>query len=189
MSIESLLEILLEEDDPPAAWALVEASVHLGTRGKTFTASFRDETGEQVWKSTGMTDRQAALALARKWEADAKRKRATQGDLPKKPTIRVRRGSGESALGLFSQAEVAAILRVSERTVRATEQSAFQKLRNHPSLKEFWREWQGGQVEEAAVPMDRGMELSHAEIAALLALARTPTELRALKKLIALTRT
>jgi hypothetical protein len=73
---------------------------------------------------------------------------------------------------------------ISERAVRKIEQCAFEKIRNHPVMRKFWREWQGGGIEEA----DLGFEsqLSRSEIAAVFALARTPEERRLLRKVLAL---
>ena len=179
-----IIGILLEEDNPPSVRSLVEASIHLSTRGKTFIASYRGANGEQIWKTTGLRNREEALKLARAWEEEEKRKRASQGDLPKKGTIQTKQNRA-GALG-FSEAEVAAILMVSERTVRADIRRAFAKLRRHPALREFWREWIGGEIEEAGSP---DWELSQNEITAVLSSAKTPLEVRALRKLIALTGT
>ena len=190
MNAEEIVGMLLEADGPLRICALIdEASVHLPHRGTRWMATFRDETGKQVWKATGLTDRLAAQAIADELEAAAKRKRAAQGGPPKKPVLRVRRGSGERGLGPFTQAETAAIMRISERSVRQLQKSAFTKLRNHPALREFWREWQSGQVSEAVVPTPKELELSRAEIDALLSLSRTPIEEYAIRKLIALTST
>jgi hypothetical protein len=184
MSIKMLIEILLEEDNPPSAWALIEASVHLSTRGKRFNASFRDETGRQVWRTTGLTDRAAALALAKKWEEEARRKRAAQGDLPKKPTIRVRHGSGKSESGPFTEREIALLVGISERAVREIQRRAIDKLRRHPALRALWREWETGEVEEGVEVTTGGWQLDASEIAAVYALARMPEERLVLRKLI-----
>lgn len=101
--------------------------------------------------------------------------------------MRVRPGSGERELGLLTQKEVAAILRISERAVRQIEIRALQKLRLHPTLRAFWREWETGEIEEAAFRGSGQWALSRAEIAAVYALARTPEERQALRKLFALT--
>jgi Sigma-70, region 4 len=187
MTAEQVVELLLDADRPARSEALLgEASAHLPRRGTRWMATFRDETGNQVWKATGLTDRKAAQAIADELEAATKRKRLAQGRAPKKPVIRVR-GSGERALGPFTQAETAAILRISERSVRELQRSAFTKLRNHPALKEFWREWQGGEVKEGAAATSRELELSRSEIAAVLAMARSPFERHALRKMIRLT--
>jgi hypothetical protein len=84
---------------------------------------------------------------------------------------------------LLSQKEVGVILKLSERAIRAIERRAIEKLRNHPALKEIWREWQGRGIEEAHVP---DWHLSRAEIDALYHLARTSEERRVLRKLMAL---
>ena len=176
MTVQELIEILLEEDKPPAAWLLIEASVHLGTRGKTYNASFRGPDGQPIWKSTGLTDREKALALARQWE----KKLAPKVRRPKQPETHLRAGG-------HTHQEVAAILRVSERTVRKEEKSAMRKLRNHPALRQFWKEWLGEQITESTAPETGTWDLTPQEINALLALAQTPLELLALQKLIALT--
>lgn len=175
MNPHELIGILVEEDDPPAAWALIEASVHLGTRSKTFTASFRGPGGEPIWRSTGLSDREKALALARQWEKEL----ALKDRRTKQPRTHLKAG------GLTHQ-EVAAVLRVSEKTVRRDEKSAIRKLRNHPALRQFWQEWLGGQIEESTVSASTNWDLTPQEIDALLALAETPLELQALRKVIEL---
>jgi hypothetical protein len=147
-------------------------------------ASYRDETGKQVWKSTGQVDRAAAQAIADRLEREARAKRAAQAPRPKKPTIRVRPGSAEHAVGLLSQKEVALFLKISERAVRETERSAFQKIRNHPLMRQFWREWEGGEIDEAAHGSE--WQLSDCEIAAVYKLARTLEEREVLSKVMAL---
>jgi hypothetical protein len=115
MTATRVVELLLDLDRLACIEALLaEASVHRPCRGTRWVATFRDETENQVWKATGFTDRKAAQAIADELEAAAKRKRFAQGGPPRKSTIRVRRGSGERALGPFTQAETAAILRLSE---------------------------------------------------------------------------
>src|SRR5580765_5737621 len=107
-----IVELLL---DP----LLFEATVCRSPRSRRWVAVFTGpEPRKQVWRSTGLTDRAAALARAREWEADARRERAASGALTRKPTIRVRRGSGEAAVGLLSQKEVAALLGLSVRAIR-----------------------------------------------------------------------
>src|SRR5439155_5899329 len=154
---------------------LLEATVRLPPRGGKFVAVFRGpEPGKQVWRSTGLRDRKAALALAKRWEIAARRQRAASGGGIRKPTIRVRRGSGEAAAGLLNQREVAAILGISVRAVREIERRAFEKLRRHPALHRFWREYATGNVEESAGCQD----LRRFEINALFRLARTALERR-----------
>ena len=105
---------------------------------------------------------------------------------PSKLTIRVRPGSAERQQGCLTQAEVAALLRISQRTVREIEHRALAKLRRHPALKHFWREWQTGQIRETASRASKQWTLSRAEVAAVYGLARTPFERRAVRKLLAL---
>jgi hypothetical protein len=184
---KEIVEMLIETDGPVDARSLVEVSVHLPSRGSRWVASFRDETGRQVWKTTGLRDREPALALSRRWEAEAKRKRAAQGAAPRKLTIRVRPGSAERQQGCLTQAEIAVVMRLSERAVRRIEKAAIEKLRNHPVLRDFWRQWQTGDIKETATRTASQWTLSGAEIAAVYALAQTPAERRVLRKLVALT--
>jgi hypothetical protein len=186
MEPREIVRILIETDSPVSARRLVEVSVHLPRRGTRWVAAFRDETGRQVWRTTGMLDRKAALAQAQDWERAAKCKRAAQSALPRKPIMRVRPGSGERELGLLSQREVGLILKISERAVREIERRAFDKIRRHPDLRDFWREWTTGEIKETAFGASAQWALSRAEIAAVYALARTPVEQRALQKLLAL---
>ena len=130
MSAEKLVQILLTDRRCPRARDLLEASVHRPRRGKTWIASFRD-AGRQRWRSTGTTDRQAALALAREWEAEAGQ-RGSGPRLPLKALVRVTGGKGQPNTG-FTQQEVALILRISERAVRAIERRAVEKLRQSRS--------------------------------------------------------
>jgi hypothetical protein len=181
MRPNELVEILIQADGPVCARALIEVSVHLPSRGTRWVAAFRGETGRKVWRSTGLRERESAMALAREWEADAKRKRLAQGAVPPRFTIRVRPGST-----CLSQKEVAVILRISERAVRQIEKTAIEKLRRHPVLQGLWREFETGEMKEA---MSRGSSqwaLSRTEIAAIYALTRTPEERQAVKKLIAI---
>ena len=186
MEPHNIVEILIESDGPVSARRLIEVSVHLPNRGTKWVAAFRDETGRQVWRTTGLRDREPALALAKEWEADVKRKRAAQGAVPPRLTIRVRPGSAEKERGCLSQKEVAAILGMSERAVRDVEIRAFEKLRRHPALRDFWREWTTGDIKETALRPARQWVLSRAEIVAVNGLAQTPIERQALRKLLAL---
>jgi hypothetical protein len=181
-----IVKILIQADGRVSARSLVEVSLHLPRRGTRWVASFRDETGRQVWRSTGLRSRRAALAMAQEWERDTKRKRAAQGAAPRKPIMRVRPGSGERELGLLTQREVGLIMKISTRTVREIERRAFDKIRRHPALRDFWREWTTGDIKETASVR---RALSRAEIDAVYALARTPIERRALRKLFALIQT
>src|SRR5262249_36564552 len=146
---------LLDPDTLACLEALVhEASVHLPPRGTKWVATFTDETGRQVWKSTGQRERSAALAQAQEWEREARAKRAAAGPSARKATVRVRPGSPERQGGLLSQKEIAALMKISERAVRSIERRALRKLRNHPALRQFWREWEGSEIEETASVSD-----------------------------------
>jgi DNA-binding CsgD family transcriptional regulator len=186
MGPKEIVEILIETDGPVDARSLVEVSVHLPARGSRWVAAFRDETGRQVWRTTGLRDREPALVLAKRWEGEAKRRQAAQPAVPPRLTIRVRPGSAEKEQGCLSQREVAAILRISERAVREIERRAFDKLRRHPALRDSWREWLTGEIEEAASQVLADWTLSRAEITAVNGLARTSEERQALRKLLAL---
>jgi hypothetical protein len=173
---EMIVEYLLDRD-------LAEATVRRPPRGTRWIAVYTGvEPGKQVWRSTGLTDRAAALAQAKEWELGARRDRAAQRNPPRKPRMRVRRGSEEEAAGLLTQAEVAAILGISVRAVREIERRAFEKLRRHPALRRFWREYATGDLQESA----GGPDLSRSEINSLFGLARTALERRALRKLLAI---
>ena len=186
MDPHEIVRILIETGSPVSARRLVEVSIHRPRRGTRWVAAFRDATGRQIWRSTGLRERESALAVAKEWEADAKRKRAAQGAVPPRLTIRVRSGSPEKERGCLSQKEVGAILGMSERAVRDVERRALEKLRRHPSLRDFWREWTTGDIKETRLPVAKQWTLSRAEIAAVNGLAQTPIERRALRKLLAL---
>lgn len=176
-SAETIVEYLLDHD-------LAEATVRRPPRGNRWIAVYSGvEPGKQTWRSTGMTDRAAALALAREWEADARKRRAQSGHFAGKPTTRVRRGSPEAAVGLLTQAEAAAVLGISIRAVREIERRAFEKLRRHPALRQFWREYAGG-AEEQPVEEASEADLTDKEVAAIMDLAWTPRERLALVKLL-----
>src|SRR5437867_10512619 len=145
MTAEMIVECLL---DP----LLVEATVRRPPRSRIWVAVFTGpQSGTQVWRSTGLRDRDAALALAREWEAEARQQRAMSG-APRKPTMRVRRGSGEAAAGLLNQEEVAALLGLSVRAIRNVERRAIEKLRR--ALRRFCREHVTGDVEETSASHD-----------------------------------
>lgn len=134
-----IVEILLAGDGQTCARSLIEASVHLPKRGRRWIATYRDGSGRQLWKSTGLTDRGAALALAKSWEEEARRKRLARRE-GGRPVARVRHDGGTNGPG-FTQRDVALFLRISERAVRDIERRAMEKLRRHPALRALWREW------------------------------------------------
>ena len=176
----SIVSTLL--DDPPPAKALVcEASVHLPRSGSVWVASFTGSHGGQVWKSTGLTDHEKALVLARRWEAEARAQRSKLGRPDRRPTLRVRRNSpGAVRSGLLTQKEVALLLNMSERGVREVERRAFQKLRQHPLLRQARQQYQAGELDE------QQLELTPEEIEALFSLARTSEERGLLQRVLRL---
>ncbi|MCI0541090.1 MAG: hypothetical protein L0Z50_38295 [Verrucomicrobiales bacterium] len=175
MNVPSLAGYLLEGNGKlrPSDF-LNEATVRLPPRSSRWVAVFTGpEPGKQIQRSTGLSDRKAALAVARKWERQAKAQRlARKEKYPSKPSIRTR--SGEA---LLTQEEVAALLRISVRAVREIERRAFEKLRRHPKLQQFWREFAGHPAIE-----EQALDLTAQEIAALFLLAETPVELMALRR-------
>lgn len=181
MTAKRIVEYLLDLDST-ACLLLGEASIHRPRRGRIWVAAFRDEHGEPRWRSTGLTDRQAAQAIADEMEAEARSKRAELG-IQTRPKTRVRAGSGEHALALLTQKEVSVIMKISERAVRQIERRAIAKLRNHPALRQFWREWQGREIDEGA-QRSTDCRLSRAEAEAIAALARTPYERSVVRKLL-----
>lgn len=115
---------------------ICEASVYLPPRSTKWVAVFTgSEPGRQIRKSTGLSNREAALVLARKWEREARQERERSNAKSKKPAIRA--GSNELP-GLMTQSQVAAALGMSERGVRQAEKRALSKLKNDPALRQFW---------------------------------------------------
>ena len=69
ITAELIVEYLLDADDVD----LVEATVRRPPRGTRWIAVYTGvEPGKQVWRSTGLTDRAAALAQAKEWELGAR---------------------------------------------------------------------------------------------------------------------
>jgi hypothetical protein len=184
MSAKLLVEMLLR-DNQSLARGLVEASIHPSHRGKVWRASYRDEMGRQRWRSTGTKDPKAALAMANEWEEEARRKRNTGPRPPQKALIRTVAGSGKSDTDLFTQREVALIMKISERAVRNIERRAIAKLQRNPVLRKLWLEWSRGEIEEGFVPTNT-VNLTAAEIAAVSGLAQTPAERQVVRKVMAL---
>ena len=138
MNATQIVDYLLE-NTVKAASVLSEATVYLPPRSTRWVAVFTGaEPGKQVRKSTGLTDRHAALVLAKKWESEAREERFRSKSPLKKPSIRV--GSTESP-GLLTQKEVAAVLGMSERGVREVERRALSKLRKNKGLRDFWSKY------------------------------------------------
>jgi hypothetical protein len=161
--------------------ALMDATVRRPPRSRLFVAIFTGpEPGQQIARSTGLTDYEAALALAKEWEAQARREReerkaAGQG-------FGSRRGM---ACGL-SQAEVAALMDLSERAVRAIEQRAIEKLKRHPMVRAIWKEFTESRL--SVTDDSAAGALTSEEAAALLGLAQTTLERQVVRKILALVR-
>lgn len=162
-----------------------EASVRRSPRSKRWIATFTAaEPGRQICRSTGFTDKEAALALATEWEAEERRKRTALGAaLHRKPVIRVRRRGQPLTGGPLTQAQVAALLNMSIRGVREVERRAFAKLRQHPLLREIWAELSEDRT--TARGGEESGRLTKEEVHALASLARTPREKQALRKILA----
>lgn len=172
LGAQCLVAALLWEGESP----IIEASVHRGLRSKVWTASFTGADGRQKWKSTGTPDYDKALQLAREWEVQARAQRERLGLSVQKRGIRVRASTAQSGTQL-SQKEVALLLGMSERGVRAVEKRAFEKLRRHPLLKDLWRQYvSGGELEEGE------WILTQEEIIALFDSCQTTRELYVIEK-------
>lgn len=169
-------------DESPLAEALVsEASVHRPTRSRIWAATFTGPTGGQSCRSTGLTDRTQALLVAKRWEAEARAQRVAAGRTGTKPTLRAgRREPGKG--GALTQKEVALLLKISERAVRLVERRAMQKLLNHPSLRQVWRRYLAGELDEGE------RNLTPEEIGVLFKLAHTAQEWLVLRKVTRMVR-
>ena len=183
MSATTIVQALRRDDQCPSAREIIEASVHRPRRGRLYVASFRDETGRQRWQRTGLSDRKAALILAQELEDQARRRRGLGSRHQQKALVRVTAGGGAGSEGLFTQREVAALLRISERAVRNIERQAIEKLRRHPDLRAIWQEWVKRGIKEGVVPAG-SWELNRSEIAALYGLAQTPAERALMRRLL-----
>src|SRR5437667_3627152 len=101
----ALVEMLLD-DEPLGEPPLCEASVHRPRRSRVWVATFTGPRGGQVWKSTGLMDRDQALLLAKSWEAEARGQRVSLGHTLRRPILRVGRQEPGSAIsGLLTQKE------------------------------------------------------------------------------------
>ncbi len=175
-----LLAYLLLEMEPSLRMVLLEATVHRSCRSKIFVATFTGPKGGQVWRTTGSTDYKEAMKLARAWEAQARAERVKRGLLRHRyPGTRVRASRDRIRPGR-PQEEVAKVLRLSVRTVREIERCALAKLRQHPLIKQLFKDYQGGGLEE-----HNAAALDSEEIAALFDLAATADELKAVELVVA----
>ena len=160
---------------------LWETTVHRPRRSRVWVATFTGPAGGQVWKSTGLTDQDQAIRLAKSWEVEARAERARVGRTVRKPRLRVRRQEpGIEQSGSLTQREVALLLNMSERGVREVERRAFEKPRNHRLLRQVWRQYLAGELDE------QQLMLTHQEIEALFDVTRTPEEWRLLEKVLRL---
>ena len=174
-----IVDVLLAEQ-PEDRNRVFEASVHRSKRSQIWNAVFTGPGGGQVSRTTGITDRDQALLVARKWEAEARAERARLGATRRKPVLRARRSPSAAGAPMLTQREVAQLLHMSERTVRAIERRAFRKIRNHPLMRQIWRQYVAGELDE------HQSTFHQEEIEALFSLARTPQEQRLLQKVLAL---
>ncbi len=162
---------------------VLESSVHRAKHGRVWIATFTGPEG-QVWRSTGLTDREQALLLAKRWEAAARAERLRSSRRLSTGRIRVRRSEPRTETGPFTQQEVALIMKISERAVRRLERSAIRKLRRHPELRQLWQKYLAGELVE-----ENELVLSSEEIAALFGLARTEAERALLRKILKVVQT
>ena len=174
-----IVEFLIQDEvESP----LYEASVHRPHGGQVWVAVYTGPEGGQVWRSTGLTDRDQALLVAKRWEAEARAQRAKMGPTRRRPIQRVGRSGPGPRKGPLSQKEVALLLNLSERAVREIERRAIRKLASHPLLKQIWREYLTGELDEHA------LALTQQEIEALFNLADTSEELVLIQKVLRLIR-
>ena len=166
-------------EEPVAESRLSEATVYRPKRCAIWQAVFTAATGGQTWRSTGLTNREEALLLAKKWEAEARAERTRLGTV-KKPVWRVRRQASDTGPRPLTQREVALFMGMTERGVRQAERRALQKLRNHPLMREIWKDYDGAELDEEKLLLTRE------EVEALFNLARTPEERGVLRKVLTL---
>ena len=169
-----IVRFLLDEA-PIAKVPICEASVHRPAGSLVWQAVFTAPGGGQIWKSTGLINKQQAMLVARKWEAEARAQRELMGRTARKPIVRA---AGAGQFGL-SQKEVALIMKLSERAVRQIEKRAIRKLAQHPVLRRVWKEYLGDLDEDEAV-------LTPEEIEALFGLAYRTEERLVIRKLLKL---
>jgi hypothetical protein len=164
-------------DNAPVGTFVYEASIYRPAGCRVWQATFVGPEGGQMWKSTGLTNKQQALLVARRWAAQARAQRERMAWKARKPIVRAgRAGQG----GGLSQREVALIMKLSTRAVRQIERRAIRKLAQHPQLRQLWRGYLAGELDEHEV------RLTPQEIEALLSLAYTTEEGIALRKALSL---
>ncbi len=166
--------------DAPLGESLLEATVQRSPGRRVWNAVFTSAEGGPCWKSTGLSNRAAALLVAKRWEAEARARRARMGIRPRKPLVRVRGHDPGTSTGPLSQAEVAMIMKISTRAVRQIERRAIAKLKAHPVLRRAWEQYLAGELDEDLEP------LSRQEAQAVLGLARTAEERLLVNKILRL---
>ena len=176
---KTIVEVLLGDKLLPHL-PISEATVHLPKRSRVWQAVFTGPEGGQVWRTTRLTDREQALLVAKKWEREARAERAKLGRCPRRPAIRVRCTTSLTGAGPLTQREVAVLLNISERAVKAIERRAIQKLRDHPVLREVWQQFLSGELDE------HQLVLTLEEVEALVGLAHTAEEHIVLHKVLRL---
>ena len=167
---ELVRELLHDQQD-----AVLEVSLRLPNRGTRWLATWTGPDGLPRTKSTQLQDRAAALDLAKEWEAADRVERANRRE-QNSAGFAYQHGRKHAAL---THAEIAAILRLSERAVRGIERRALHKLRQHPLLREVWAELTDGLRENEDV-----VDFAPDELAALWGLVRTHFERLALLKVL-----
>ncbi|HLH54216.1 MAG TPA: sigma factor-like helix-turn-helix DNA-binding protein [Verrucomicrobiae bacterium] len=170
----NLLVKIMIEADPIREIFLGEASVHRSHRSKIFTAAFTGPFGGTIWRTTGTPDRLTAMRKARYWEKQARIQRAKLGSDAKKLPLRADLIKGEG----LTQEQVARVLRMSIRGVRQVERRALLKLKNHPAIRQLWREYSTGSLDEGS------WNLSNEEIKALFDLCINAEELYLVQQIV-----
>lgn len=178
---KEIVEFVIADDEHVEN--VYEASVHLPRRSRIWQATFTGPEGGQFWKSTGMTNRDQALLVAKRWEAEARAEQARRGSVITRPIVRVRRNEPSGGVPPLTQREVALVLKISERAVRLIERCAVAKIKRSPALRKVWQKYLAGELEEGHTD-----GLTQEEAAALLNLARTPEEQLVIFKILRLTR-
>jgi hypothetical protein len=179
-SSADIVQILLDFEGVCRVRDLIEASVYKPVRGHVWVAVFAGpEPGKQVWRTTGLRDYDAALAVAKAWESEARAQRLGRKMGQQPAALRVRRrpqSAPRPNSGGLTQAEVAALLKLSQRAVRDIEKRAIAKLRAHPLLREIWTDYLASKVDETRMELDNDGSLTALDILALLDLAQTQSE-------------
>ncbi len=165
MTTRQTAKQILEAVVAKHAAAMTEATVRLPPRSHNYVAVYTGPNGGQVARSTGLRDRDQALALAREWERQARRAREAARAAGSATLV-----TGKLSLAL-TQREVAVLMDISERAVRNIERRAMIKLCRHPLLKAIWREYS-----ESNSWFNDPDPLTPEEVEALLGLANTSLE-------------